>query len=139
MFGSFVELSRQSVEGFMTEWLSTIEPTVRPSTLHSYKRNLTVHVVPNIGQLKLQQLDAGTLNGLYAHLLAGTDTSASGLSPRSVRYVHTILHRALKDAVRWQRLARNPADAADPPRVNPSQPKTVNTSGSTVASRSRSA
>jgi integrase len=38
------------------------------------------------------------------------------LSPRSVRYVHTILHRALADAVRWGRLARNPADAADAPR-----------------------
>jgi integrase len=39
-----------------------------------------------------------------------------GLSPRTVAYVHTILHRAFKDAVRWGRLARNPADAADPPR-----------------------
>src|SRR5690606_21143177 len=29
----------------------------------------------------------------------------------------TILHRAFKDAVRWGRLARNPADAADPPRA----------------------
>lgn len=41
-----------------------------------------------------------------------------GLSPRSIRYVHTILHRGLKDAVRWGRLARNPADAADPPRAS---------------------
>jgi integrase len=30
--------------------------------------------------------------------------------------VHATLHRALKDAVRWQRLAVNPVDAADPPR-----------------------
>jgi integrase len=40
-----------------------------------------------------------------------------GLDRRTVNYVHTILHRALKDAVRWGRLARNPADAADPPRA----------------------
>mgnify|MGYP000250479309 CR=1 FL=1 len=39
-----------------------------------------------------------------------------GLDRRTVNYIHTILHRALKDAVRWGRLARNPADAADPPR-----------------------
>ena len=38
------------------------------------------------------------------------------LDPRTVNYVHTIVHRAFKDAVRWGRLARNPADAADPPR-----------------------
>jgi integrase len=30
--------------------------------------------------------------------------------------VHATLHRALKDAVRWQRLSVNPVDAADPPR-----------------------
>lgn len=41
----------------------------------------------------------------------------AGLDPRTVAYVHTILHRALKDAVRWGRLARNPANSADAPRV----------------------
>jgi integrase len=40
----------------------------------------------------------------------------AGLDRRTVAYIHTILHRALKDAVRWGRLARNPADASDPPR-----------------------
>jgi integrase len=43
----------------------------------------------------------------------GTDAH---LDPRTVNYVHTIVHGAFKDAVRWGRLARNPADAADPPR-----------------------
>jgi integrase len=38
-----------------------------------------------------------------------------GLSNRSVRYVHTIIHAALRDAVRWNRLTRNVADAATPP------------------------
>jgi integrase len=44
---------------------------------------------------------------------------SAGLDRRTVNYVHTILHRAFKDAVRWGRLARNPADAADPPRGGP--------------------
>ncbi|MGH9165261.1 MAG: tyrosine-type recombinase/integrase [Acidimicrobiales bacterium] len=45
---------------------------------------------------------------------AGADPE---LDRRTVNYVHTILHRAFKDAVRWGRLARNPADAADSPRA----------------------
>jgi hypothetical protein len=32
-----------------------------------------------------------------------------------VQYVHTIVHAALKDAMRWNRVARNVADAANPP------------------------
>lgn len=38
-----------------------------------------------------------------------------GLSPRTVRYIHTILHAALKDALRWNLVVRNVADAATPP------------------------
>ena len=48
---------------------------------------------------------------------AGEQRSRPGLDRRTVNYIHTILHRAFKDAVRWGRLARNPADAADPPRA----------------------
>lgn len=45
------------------------------------------------------------------------DDMPEGLDRRTVNYVHTILHRAFKDAVRWGRLSRNPSDAADPPRA----------------------
>lgn len=46
-----------------------------------------------------------------------TPKRGAGLDRRTVNYVHTILHRAFRDAVRWGRLARNPADAADPPKA----------------------
>ncbi len=42
-------------------------------------------------------------------------TQPPGLKPRTVQYVHTIIHAALKDAMRWNRVARNVADAANPP------------------------
>ena len=179
--GEYVEPSHQTVAVFLADWLRAIEPTVRPSTFDSYRRNVRLHVVAHIGSVRLTKVDAGVLNGLYALLLAsgrqrpsrqgagyspavvqraqelraeGTslnetakrlraevpeaahitkDTLASllrrsaaagdpdaaerGLDRRTVNYVHTILHRAFKDAVRWGRLARNPADAADPPRA----------------------
>jgi len=38
-----------------------------------------------------------------------------GLSNRMVRYIHTIIHAALRDALRWNRVQRNVADAATPP------------------------
>jgi integrase len=53
---------------------------------------------------------------LRRHSDSDTAVSRSTLDGRTVNYIHTIVHRALKDAVRWGRLARNPADAADPPR-----------------------
>ena len=39
------------------------------------------------------------------------------LSPKAVRNVHGVVHRSLRDAVRWDLVARNVAESADPPRV----------------------
>jgi integrase len=50
-----------------------------------------------------------------------TGATRAALSPRTVAYVHTILHRAFRDAVRWNLIVRNPADQADPPRGRPTE------------------
>lgn len=50
-----------------------------------------------------------------AHEPKPAKNSGPGLSNRTVRYIHTILHAALRDALRWNRVARNVADAATPP------------------------
>ena len=68
--------------------------------------------------MKLKQLTGPALNRLYGQLLAPGANLRSpkrGLSPRTVQYIHTVLHRALKDAVRHGLLQSNPADLADPP------------------------
>ena len=116
----YVPPSRQTLAEYVDEWLTTIESTIRPATHHSYARNMRLHVVPQIGAMRLQQIDAATLNRLFSTLQApGSNRSKpdQGLSDRTVRYVAAILHRAFKDAVRWGRLTRNPSDAADPPQA----------------------
>ena len=118
--GEYVPPSRQTLAEYLDEWLSTIESTIRPATHHSYSRNIRLHVIPKIGAIQMQQIDAATLNRLFSGLQApGSNRSEpqKGLSPRTVRYIAAILHRAFKDAVRWGRLTRNPADAADPPQA----------------------
>lgn len=97
-------------------WLPAIEHTVKPLTFQGYRRALKRHVIGRpIGAMKLQQVDGPALNAHYALLLAGTD-EYQPLGAKSVRNIATILHRAFKDAMRWQAVARNPVDASDPPR-----------------------
>jgi integrase len=45
-----------------------------------------------------------------------TDDSLT-LDPSTVKAVHVVLHKAFGAAVKWERLAKNPVDQADPPRV----------------------
>jgi integrase len=117
--GTYLEPTKQTLNEFTREWLAAIKPTIRPSTHYSYGRNLRLHVLPQLGSVQLRRIDAGMLNSLYAALLADgrKNYAGGGLSPRSVRYIHTIVHRALRDAVKWERLARNPAQTADPPKA----------------------
>lgn len=116
--GTYVVPSRQSLGVFLIEtWLPAIEHTVKPSTFDSYRRNVRLHLAGrSIGKRPMQLVEPSDINALYALLLRG-DGEHRALSARSVSYVGTILHRALRDAVRWQALTRNAADAADPPRT----------------------
>lgn len=59
--------------------------------------------------MRLQALSGGHLNALHAKL------EQDGLSVSTRRLTHAVLHRALRDVVRWGKLTRNPAALADPP------------------------
>lgn len=69
------------------------------------------HLTPALGRVKLKDLTPFKVQGLYRSKL---DT---GLSNSSVRYTHAVLHRALKQAVKWSLVPRNVAEAVDPPKV----------------------
>lgn len=118
--GVYVAPARQRLGDFLTDdWLPAIRVTVEASTWASYRRYLRLHVIPHLGGARLESVDAGMLNRLYAELLdhGRLDGKPGGLSRRSVRYVHSIIGRALGDAVRWGRILRNPSLAATPPRA----------------------
>lgn len=101
-------------------WLPVVAQELRPSTFDSYRRNLRLHVLPKIGHVPLQVLDASVLTQLYLELgTVGRKNHDLGapLSPRTVTYVHTILRRALQMAYEWDLTSRNVADRARPPRL----------------------
>jgi integrase len=116
--GEYVESNRLTLAQYLLErWLPTVEMTVRPTTFNSYKKQLELHVIPELGGVPLQGLSASHLDLLYSKLLkSGCLREPGGLAPKTVRYIHTTLHKALKDAERKQLVMRNVADAADPPR-----------------------
>ncbi len=114
--GEHVEPSKLTLGAFLTtRWLPARESSLRPSTVESYRRNVRVHIVPKLGGVRLQGLTPDVLNGFYGDRLTTAGRRGDGLSPRTVRYLHSILHRALADAFRWGLVVRNIADAADPP------------------------
>jgi integrase len=116
--GTFVEPSRRTVQSFLREeWLPAVQmANLRPTTWENYRIHVQAHIVPVLGTVELQRLSPAQLNAFYRHLLTEGGKDGQGLASKTVRNIHNVLHRALKDAVRWGFLVRNVADAADPPK-----------------------
>jgi len=114
--GSYVMPDRLTfTEWVRGSWLPMTEGRVKPTTFHSYRQNLEIHVLPVIGSRPLQQITPLMLNAMYAKLQA--EGSGHGpLSAKTVRYIHTTIHKALEDAVDAGVVGRNVASRAKPPR-----------------------
>lgn len=119
--GGWVDPTRQTVGDYLAEWLDGLR--LAPSTMASYRKNVRLHLVPRIGRIKLTALTGARLSALYRQLeVNGRADGTGGLSARTVRYVGTILHKALKDAVRHGLIPVNPADTADAPSAKDARP-----------------
>jgi integrase len=94
-----IELDPSSVtlKEDLQRWLNdSIKGSVRPVTFESYERLVRVHVGPALGRVKLKALSPAHLQVLYQ------DRLDAGLSPCTVQRVHGVIHRALKQALRWR-------------------------------------
>ncbi len=117
--GTFVVPGRKTVSAYFEEWLAAQRARLRPSTLASYGQQLRLHILPRIGEARLQMLSAKDLDLMYADLLTdGRRDGRGALSHRTVRYCHAIIRKALRDALRKGEITRNVADLADPPSVS---------------------
>jgi integrase len=70
-----------------------------------------VHVCRHVGDKPLQKVRPADLAALYATL------ARAGLAPRTIRLIHTVLHRALGQAKIWGVIRDNPAQLAKPPKM----------------------
>jgi integrase len=115
--GRSVRSSTRTVGKYLEEWHTAIKASIRPTTWVNYRNYMRLYVIPHIGQTRLQDLTPVRLNLLYSHLLDhGRVRDGGALAPKTIVNVHRMLHRALRDAVRWDMAPRNAADDAQPPR-----------------------
>ncbi len=119
--GDYVEPSRQPVGVFLENFLQIVAATRKPSTAGMYAHKLRRYVIPRIGAMPLRQVDATTLEALYAELrVSGGQVDRNGnprpLSEQTVAVVHRILHRAFSTAARRGVIRANPASLVEPPK-----------------------
>lgn len=110
--GTYVEPKGTTVSEWIDTWLNDYKKMdLRQTTFESYAYIIRLHIKPEIGAMKLQDLRPEHLQKLYK------EKKESNLSSRTVRYIHSIMHAALKQAVKNRLLFGNPTEATNPPKI----------------------
>jgi integrase len=116
--GSYLEPSKTTVAEYLDKWLEHVKAQVSPRTAERYGELARKNIAPLIGTVALTKLTPMAISTAYSTALAsGRRDGGGGLAPRTVHHCHRVLKQALGQAVRWELLSRNPADAVDPPKV----------------------
>lgn len=111
--GLYTEQSKMTVGQWLDTWLKEYAaPSLKTLSLSTYESRIRTHIKPALGKLKLSELNATHIQTLYNNL-----TRREGLSPKTIKNVHGILHKAISQAVKLRYIPYNPADACELPRM----------------------
>ena len=110
--GVFVEPAVMSVSDYVSRWLrDAVRPRVSARTADGYDALLKRYIISPLGHQRLDRIQPLDIQEVYGAM------QARGLSATVVRHTHSALHNALKQAVKWGLLSRNPSDFVELPKV----------------------
>ncbi|WP_119068717.1 tyrosine-type recombinase/integrase [Rubrobacter indicoceani] len=114
--GLVVDDRNMTVGEYFDAWISDcVRGTIRESTFSRDAYLITNHIRPALGRIKLGNLNAIHLQGLYRDRLDRGKGGGEGLSGSTVQKIHHVAHKALDQAVKWDLIPRNPADSVKAP------------------------
>ena len=120
-----VKAGSYTLEQWLKLWYSIyVEPQVRYSTKEFYHNAIDHHIIPKLGNVKLEKLTMLQIQQFYNELLKSgrvqkknqPELKEHGLSPRMVQCVHVVLNKALEHAVEEKLILANPAKKCKIPK-----------------------
>jgi integrase len=108
--GMTLDSKNLTIGTYLESWLDSIRATARESTWERYEVLTRSHIVPVLGRVKLDKLNALQVQALYRAKLD------EGLSAGTVHLLHVVLQSALKQAVKWKLIRSNVCASVTPPR-----------------------
>ena len=109
--------ARETVAQWMEAWLGDyVAQNVKISTRVSYENITRNQIIPHLGHFRLSMLKKTHINDFYQTLLhSGRADGMGGLSVKTIRNVHIVLHRAMREAAEREIIGCNPATGAHIP------------------------
>jgi integrase len=103
---------RLTVAAYLSDWLASVRPTIRPRTWRSYEAHVRLWIGPSVGPVPLTRLGPVHVRRLLAAVVG------AGRKAATAERVHATLRAALGQAQRDGLVLRNVAELVAPPRVS---------------------
>lgn len=128
----FSRAGEYTIGSWMRLWFETYsKPSVRETTVDYYRNYMEHHIIPNIGDIKLEKLTSLDIQKMYNKVKTSgrvpryknmTDFS---LSNRVVRGIHMLLHQCLDQAVKERLIPINPTNGCKIPPKDKGEMKVI--------------
>jgi integrase len=110
--GIFVDTPAMTLNEYFDKWLNSVSKLRNDErTSHDQESIYNRYFNKTIGYKKLENLNVLDVQKVYGEMLA------RGLSAQTVKHAHSVLRCALKQAVKWNLLPRNPSEFVELPKV----------------------
>ena len=119
------------------EWLDTwlehyAKPLMRATTYNNYETLIRLYIKPYVGEVRLNKLTTLQIQKLYNRLLTNgrfdrpeAKDQPKGLSGKTVRNIHTVIHSACEKAIMERILAVNPTKGCRLPKKDHTEMKVL--------------
>ena len=121
--GCTYSAKKVTLNEFSKQWLETyVKPNLSPTTYQSYNEKLNKHILPYLGNKRLDKIKPLDLDNLYNFLLTkptnrkDKNGNYKTLSPASVHRAHEILSSIFSNALRWDIVPYNPCTKVVQPK-----------------------
>lgn len=114
--GIYIPPSELTAASWLDTWSQEYLVDTKPSTAFLYRENIRLYLKPGLGIVKMEALTTPVIQQFYKRLSEGKYSKAP-LSPKTVKNIHGVLHRALDQAVSNGTIRSNPSSACTLPRI----------------------
>lgn len=115
--GVFTEPSKLTFGNWLKIWLDEYCVSIKPRTKSLYENCIEYRIKPFLGSVKLQKLKPAMIQKFYNDALNGKQDNKKAISPKTVKNLHGIVHKALQQAVEIGYIKLNPAAVCVLPKV----------------------
>ncbi len=120
---SYLDADKRTVGQYLDDWLKEyVVPIRKPYTVDNYRRAIELHLKPNLGAIRLQELRSEDIQRMVRRFTAGDRKAGSKraqkpLASKTIKNIVGVLSSALQEAVNNQIIPRNPAQFVKLPAV----------------------